>query len=368
MKKKIGLLTLPLIDNYGGIIQIAALNHFLCQNGQNPILLDRKFDQSKYVVFMKFLFENNPFYKIYDFRKYRKRKLFLTNIHLFIDEYIPNKTRAIYNNDQLISITKDIETFIVGSDQVWRYQYIKKNYLNFFFDFVPNGKRIISYAASFGNSFWEGDKESLNKIKVLLNRFDFISVREYSGKLFCKNELNIPNVQHVLDPTFLPNIDFYNGIIDKENLSGNIGLFNYVLDDSKDKNEIINKIGQFFNLKIDSIYLDEELKGINNSKKKPSIGEWLYNFKNAEYVITDSFHGMVFSILFNKQFIALGNNKRGLDRFQSLLKLFDLEERLLVDSDYQSILTKKIDYTEVNKKINSHKEKSIYFLLNALEK
>lgn len=365
--KKIGLLTMPLIDNYGGIIQIAALYRFLEQLGYEPYLIDKKYDLPLYKVIIKKFLERNPFYRIYDLKSYTKRRLHLQEINKFIEVSFVNRTNPIFNQKSLIKATNFFDAIIVGSDQVWRYNYVKDNYKDYFLSFASKGIKKIAYAASFGTDEWEGPENTSNEVAKLLMKFNAISVREDTGVILCNRQFNCPNVVHVLDPTFLPDFNFYKDIIAKEKHSKNVELFNYVLDNSKDKENFTKQVSNSLQLKISTIYLDNDL-----SKKglKPSLSEWLYHFEKADFIITDSFHGMVFSIIFNKQFIALGNKGRGLTRFTSLLRMLGLENRLVVeklDVALEYLITEKIDYKIINDKINTLKIKSSDFLINNLK-
>ena len=105
------------------------------------------------------------------------------------------------------------------------------------------------------------------------------------------------------------------------------------------------------------------LKGFNKSNTTYAIPQWLASFSNAKFVVTDSFHGMVFSIIFEKDFIVIGNRERGLERFSSLLSLLGLEDRLVYKvEDLKNKQLSRIDYTSVNKTLNKLKESSKRFL------
>ena len=109
---------------------------------------------------------------------------------------------------------------------------------------------------------------------------------------------------------------------------------------------------------------------IGSSPVYPPVDDWLYNIQRAKFVVTDSFHGTVFSILFNKPFISIGNSKRGLARFQSLLGRFGLEDRLVQDVEFDDLLEtmrRPIDYILVNSIIREERSKSIDFLIKALK-
>src|SRR5690606_150256 len=362
-KKKIGLITLPLLDNYGGIIQISALYHFLDSKGFETYLIDKKYNLSAQKVLLKKILANNPFYKIYDVRNYTHRRKHLIYIKKFIDRIFVNKTKEVFDINQLKNLTKDFEAIIVGSDQVWRYEYVTRDLEVYFLNFTEKNQKRISYAASFGVDSWVGDKESQRKVKSYLKNFDSISVREDSGVTICHDIFEVDAV-HVIDPTLLVDVSFYNKIIDFEKHDKKIEIFNYVLDQTSSKKELIEKISENLNKKIDVIDLQENIK---SGIPKTSISEWLYHFKSADYIITDSFHGTVFSIIFNKQFIAIANKGRGVTRFVSLLKQLGLESRLIFEDDFQDIdqmISQKIDYSVVNSKLQDLKKKSSDFLLN----
>lgn len=372
-KKKIGILTLPLTDNYGGILQATALYNFLECQGYQIFFLNKRFNVSYIKRWVRFLFKINPFYKYFDFNNHGKKYHYLSNINKFIDYELTNSSRSLHTSKDLIKIIKQerLDIIIVGSDQVWRTKYTTTNYADYFLSFIDKNKinlNKIAYAASFGVDEWE-NKENIPQIKNFLKDFDAISVREFSGKKLCEEIFNIERVEHVLDPTFLVDITYYDKIIQREvnSLSKEVGLFNYVLDKSEYKVRMIKSIAQNLNLKIDSIYLENDYEEfIKNRKIKPSIGEWLYHFKYASYIVTDSFHGMVFCILFNKQFLVIGNEERGLTRFASLLSLLNLSDRLIINDNFKDVLNNYIDYNAVNKKIDLLKDVSKDFIYKNL--
>ncbi len=369
MKKvRIGLLTLPLSDNYGGIIQIAALNKYLKEEGYLPVFLNKKFQISKFKQFIRYLFKINPFYNIYDLNNHAKKRRYLKNLNSFIKRELKNSTKPLYTPTELKNAVKELklDVVIAGSDQIWRSLYTRDNYKDYFFGFLEDFSHIkkIIYAASFGIDKWENE-DQVSEIKTYLNEIDAISVREDTGVRLCNDVFVISNVEHVLDPTFLVDQSYYESIINREyNLGKSVGLFSYVLDKSGYKRRIIEKISNKLNLEINSIYLENDYSKFKSDKLlKPSIGEWLYHFKEAKFVITDSFHGMIFSIIFNKQFLVLGNKERGVTRFTSLLKLLNLSNRLIMDVDNSDdIVKKEINYNIVNKRLREYKLFSQEFL------
>lgn len=368
MKKKVGILTLPLSNNYGGIIQAAALYHFLESNGFDPILINRRLNLSPIRVLLRGFFENNPFHKIYDPNNLYKRKIQDALLLDFINIFFKNRTKKLFNNRSLENATSKINAFVVGSDQVWRYAYTRDIYKNFFLDFVKDSRKRISYAASFGIDRWEGDALSKNNIGELLKSFDFISIREKHGVEYLLSEFNITS-QNTLDPTFLVNVEFYKNLMEFSSTTKAGGIFNYVLDQDQQKQTFVNSIGSYLKLDINQINLTPSIKEI-----KPSIQTWLKHIYEADYVVTDSFHGMVFSIIFNKQFLVLINKKRGAARFESLLGQLGLMKQMLdqpidlTNYSVESIVNnKQIDYVEVNNKLDELRHMSKKFLLDSLK-
>ena len=136
-----------------------------------------------------------------------------------------NLTSKYKNFEELKNLNNKFDIFIVGSDQVWRgiELFGKKNH--YFFDFVNNDKKKIAYAASFGVDHWEGDEKLTKKIKPLIKKFNYISVREESGINICEKIFEIDNAVCVLDPTL---------IIDRQD-------YQSILDDWKDRNHLKKK-------------------------------------------------------------------------------------------------------------------------------
>ena len=167
----------------------------------------------------------------------------------------------------------------------------------------------------------------------------------------CKDYLSVDAV-HVLDPTMLLKAEDYLALTSESDYPKGKYIATYVLDGAKDKADIV---------KVESRRLDMPTVkvGVMHKDRFDSIESWLATIAHAERVITDSFHGTVFSLLFNRPVKVLGNNVRGNTRLQSLLDLLDLNP----DSDGYI----RLDENCANK-LNALKEKSIKFLINSLEK
>ncbi len=377
MSMRVAILTLPLHINYGGIMQCYALQRVLTRMGHDVKVLSKPMYGRLYFfalfrsyisyLYYKYIRKENISSKsvLYDLYQYRNVS---KNLNFFVKNNIIK-----YNKRKWETIGSNFDAIIVGSDQVWRAAYhsnIEEYYLSFIGEL--DIKRI-SYAASFG---LDNLKEySMHKLKLctrLLKKFDYVSVREDSGVLLCKEYFGV-KAELVIDPTLLLDDKDYETIFNNSNLKidKNI-LLAYFLDITDEKIKIAERLAQYKGLKlfiINSKAFDDK----SEIKERIMIGvdEWLFNFKNSSYIITDSFHGCVFSIIFKKQFIALGNDNRGLTRFLSLLNRFSLNDRLInLDIRFESILNvvdKNIDYNTVYDKLSKEREKSYNFLYNSLK-
>jgi len=350
---KVGILTQPLRNNYGGILQNWALQHVLIGLGHDPITIDAfvKYplkaylkDLARWVYYdrLKGITVDYP-------HRYRARDTFkLTG--KFVEKYII-KTRPLDRYKEGIIDEYGIDCVIVGSDQVWRPEY-NREIENMFLDFLKGRKlKKIAYAASFGSNEWEYTPSLTEKCSSLIKQFDAVSVREASGVDLCKEHLGI-EATHVLDPTLLVQKEDYESLCNRVPRKKESFLAVYCLDVTEDKKRLFNRIAERFNLKCRIFSADQDVK--------LSLPQWLAMFRDASMVVTDSFHGTVFSILFKKQFYSLINNARGNARVTSLLdQQLDLGSQI-IDEDSTSFSV--VDYEKVDEKLACLKQKSIQFL------
>lgn len=368
MNKRIGILTQPLESNYGGILQAWALQKYLKKCGYEVILLNIRYFKEKTLLF-KIAHTTKTFFERVLLRK-KSNYVFINNsvsiinkkLSFFIkDEF--NITEELNTKNKLYEalFNLKLDALIVGSDQVWRPKYSPFLPI-YFFEGVDSSVRKIVYAASFGVDSWEYSEAQTEYYRVLSGKIDAISVREESAIDLCQKYLNLSPI-HVLDPTMLLDVNEYVSLINKRvNISKEFNedmCFTYVLDITKEKEQIIDDICTKKGLAKYSLLDDCERAQNSNVYIKEPVEKWLASFKNAQFVITDSFHGCVFAILFNKPFYALINDKRGSSRFYSLLNQFDLLDRLSVSS-----VNDDIDWSNVNSKLKVLKEKSKSFLGN----
>lgn len=366
-KKNVGIITLPLNNyNYGGILQAYALKIYLENLGFNVIHLNRQYNMSWFLLFKTRLA------KFLNFRVTNSQSLNDFYLKKFIDSNL-NLTIPFYNKDKIESFidSNKIEVLITGSDQVWRQTYALNIYSDLYLDFKLKSSPLkLSYAASFGKDKLSLDIDKL-EIQDFLNNLNAVSVRESAGINICSSmEVNVDLTKNI-DPTLLLRISDYKKLIDQNKshlYTGEFKLVSYVLDDKEETTNFLNTVASRNNLERYSVGKKTNVKkAIENKsqvKAKDSIEQWLHSFATAEIIITDSFHGCVFSILFNKQFITIGNVDRGLSRFKSLLSLFSLEERLVLDYDLdkvQELIETKIDYKNINSIIEVEREKSKFY-------
>lgn len=374
---KIGILTQPLHDNYGGLLQAYALKEVLQEMGHEVIIINREkkplFPWRKYASIAKSILIGRRVHPNL-FIKSTYREELSRETRKFRDTYIPNLSHLITDNEGMHELNNmGFDAYIVGSDQCWRPRY-SPGIRNYFLDFAVNDNHVkrLAYAASFGVSHWEFTDEDTIACKQLLQKFDAISVREDSAIDLIKSHLGRTDAQHVLDPTMLLSPHQYKKIVDKEKIAPSPGnLKVYVLDKTPEKDNLVKLLESKLQLNAFEVLPTKRLneEKVTNSNiidfVFPNPAAWLRGFQDAKFVVTDSFHGTAFSILYNIPFIAIGNVARGLSRFQSLLKMFALEDRLITDINSVNIdnfAEKSIDWARVNDVLEKERDKARDFL------
>lgn len=366
---KIGLLTLPLGSNYGGILQAYALFTFLKKIGHDVYYINRQENKRSRLI-IPLVYIKRIFLKLVGQNKYplniEKYNRFVCQHTLqFMNDFLQPRTILYQSSEELLNISSyAFDAYVVGSDQVWRG--CLKNLLDYYLSFTYNlkGKRI-AYAVSFGVDDREYSAKKIKDCRQLVRNFQAISVREFSGIQLCQEYFGVIPIQ-VLDPAFLLSVTDYISLMEKS-LDTSEKIVTYILDITSDKRKLIDLIEVHMNRNIYDIRVINKNKIIDEQVLLP-IPTWLRAIYSAKFVITDSFHGCVFSILFNKPFIVYGNPQRGLTRIYSLLRMFHLEERLVIDTNNfsESMIDKSIDWNTVNEILCVEREKSISFLKKSL--
>lgn len=375
---KIAILTQPLHNNYGGNLQNFALQKVLTDMGHESVTIDRHHTVKLRTKLKLGYFKNllmhflkgtpKPLWKSY-FSSKKEQAYLRQDITAFIDAYI-TKTPRLYSDKAVQAIFKEnnFEAVIVGSDQCWRPMY-SPNIYTYYLDFLKDNKEIkkLAYAASFGTDEWEYTEEQTARCKKLIQQFDLVTVREKAAVNLVAEKLN-KDAEFVLDPTLLLSKEDYMELFVGKNLPDNKGIYTYILDDSDWKTQVVETAKATLGLPQFSSQHDGTF---DSNQKFPSIESWIKGFADADFVITDSFHGTVFSIIFNKPFISLVNVSRGASRFESILGEFDLMQRLASDFDQQyieALIEEAIAYDGVNQKrdaLRSHSKEVLKEVLSA---
>jgi hypothetical protein len=204
----------------------------------------------------------------------------------------------------------------------------------------------------------------LEAVSSLLASFDAVSVREQSGVTICREALGREQCDLVLDPTLVVDPALYAEAAAPPRQKSRPSLVSYVLDRS-DGSEVMRKAVE---VALPETY-ETTLLSADADDRRPSLGQWLRAFMDADFVITDSYHGTIFAILFEKNFIAFGNADRGLDRFNTLLDGLGLMDRLVLDFDptrIASLVKQAIEYEQVNYRLAAMRKASRDYLLSAL--
>lgn len=376
---KIAILTQPLHTNYGGNLQNFALQKVLKDMGHEPVTIDRhnaiKLRSKLRLGYFKRLalhyLKGVEKPKARDYFDKKKEAHDRVHVLRFIETYI-NKTPRIYSDQAVKKVFAEnkFDTVIVGSDQCWRPRY-SPNINTYFLDFLESNNNIkkIAYAASFGTDQWEFDEQQTQMAKRLIQKFDVVSVREKQAIELVQEKLN-KEASFVLDPTLLLDKQDYLKVIEAHQppLPTRKGVYTYVLDPSSWKDQVISQVTESLKTKAFSNQPKATIKKPSDNLDDyiiPSIEGWIKGFADADFVITDSFHGTVFSIIFNKPFVSLLNSDRGASRFYSILSEFGLEDRLVTvydDAKINALLSQEIDYRLVNDNLIILKKISEFFL------
>ena len=376
---KIAIVTLPLHTNYGGILQAYALKLYLEHLGHEVTVLDMK-DKMPLPKWWKapFVYARRWIRCLGSdacasdvFRELRFRReypVISVNTRRFIDKYIAPRMIDSFEDVR----DGDYDAFVVGSDQVWRPLYFR-NIEDAFLAFTRGWNvRRVSYAASFGTDNLEYTSTQLETCASLLACFDSVSVREDTGVSICREWFDCDSAIQVLDPVMLMESECYGNLIKEEAERPCTGrMITYFLDGSSEKEALSDFIMNVSGLQRTDI---SPVAGRGDiplqNRIVPSLESWLAAFADAGFVVTDSFHGCVLSLLFHKPFVAVGNFRRGMTRLQSLLEKFGLDMRLVHGIDPEDNLDWLLadpDWETVDEILQAERSKAKRFLVDSLD-
>lgn len=324
---KIGIVTFYRSLNYGAMLQAFSLMKYLERRGHT-------------VEFLTHSHAFVPRQSIFRMLLTRSLKGYFSNVKKKIEAYLSYPITNFTDTFPTTGLLSDISDFrlkcscydvvIVGSDQMWNPKWVVPHFIPFVFLDLSDDCRCkrISYAASFSNKAWNGGY--CKEVGDLLRKFDAISVREKSAVNLVKG-LSGRDAEQLADPVLLNDSSFFEFPC-KRNKHYNNYIFKYMINgwvNGAGEKKIFQMLLNRCNVK--RIYDDMELT-ICGFKKKVEVAEWLFRLRNSKLVVTNSFHGVVFSILFHKDFIVFpldGVNSGMNERIYSILEYFDMKSRLL---------------------------------------
>lgn len=353
-KKDVGILGYWYATNYGSVLTYFALAKIIERLGYSVMLIDEP-----------------------------EKEKDAEGLDVFSRQFLEGKvdiSRSVKWNE-LDSINEMCNIFMIGSDQVWTPGAIRHMGYFFFLKTISDTKKKIAYAPSFGQSTFKALPETIKTVQFYLNKFDAISVREEDGVKICSEIFNI-KAERVVDPVFLIDKEDYDDIAQKSTLDIDMEyIIAYILDPTDDKRKALNILSE--NLKMPVIVmLDGRFNTFEKNKTKMKMNmdniaenvdvyDWVYYIKHSKYMITDSHHGLAMGIIYNLQCICYANPGRGQSRFTSLLNILGISDRMIYSAKEiieKELLSKSINYEQVNFNLRKEKYKSISWLNRALER
>lgn len=329
---KVGILTFHFTNDFGSVLIAYALQEAIKSMGYKPEIINYIGKKVK----------NNLSYTSF-------REKFL-NLSSPIDDY-----------NELCKIQRNYKRIIVGSNQVWRY-FDQNVYM---LKFASGTKNLISYAASFGKEKYTS--MDIDEAKKLLSRFSSISVREQTGLKICNEQFNLPALR-VVDPTLLLDAEDYQKIIDNDknvNIEKDYVGYSFSKSNKESGEQIIKTLHAHRQAQIyvKNIQLNE------NDTAENTVGGWLNYIKNSKFVVTDSLHVAIFSVIYRKKFVCLSSSKSESSPLFSLLKLLGLTDRIIQNSaDFiPQLLEKDINYSDVYKLLDKERQRATDYLSSALK-
>lgn len=341
------------VENFGANLTYYALFRVVRDLGYEPLMIERPADAPWKPNGTPACFRNNP--------------------------YRPYDLAPIYPTKQEMRQLSDrCNAFLVGSDQLFNDSLYHAFGEFITLDWSKNNKKRIAYGASFGFDCFNGTDETRVKMSFFMKQFDAFSVREKSGVDLAKKEFGV-SAEWVLDPVFLCRRSYYDDLAEKSKnckyeSQKHIGV--YMIDPNREKASAVQFVMDQLHLPCyaisDAAFSHDKVKQDWEIETDQNVfcEDLLRNIKDCDFLITDSFHGVCFAIIYQKSFIAIANESRGTTRFTSILDLLGLTGKLVYspkEIQRRPDLLERINYDSVNDKLNVAKEKSLLWLKNALQ-
>ena len=371
---KVSVITRHAVANYGSLLQSYSTQKVIESLGHKCEIINYIPIEEKGKNIARTLCKNSSFWN----KNHLTRLLYLViqtpNYYYSYNKFskfrndILNQTREYNTNEDVEKDTPIADIYCTGSDQVWGNMAISdKARLPYYLNFIQDkSKKCISFSASIGIS--EINDEIKNNLKSNLKKYTKILVREESAVKIL-HDLEFYNVDLVLDPTLLVAKEDWNRFVSEEKVvKDSEYILVYQLHDNKEFNNYVVELSKKVRLPLYRICPNiQSLIRPGKNIFLPSPGKFLRCFKDAKYIVTDSFHGTVFSILFNKEFIdILPSNKTG-TRIENILKISGITNRIVDDFKDYTTIEKKIEWKNVNNNISDERIKSIKKLKEVIE-
>lgn len=369
---KIGIVTFFCVPNYGAMLQSYALWKYLEGRGHDVEFIDYAFGNTRCIAFWKCFVTRNLHNSLAVIRKKLKSYVSFSTTQ-FSDTY--PRTQRCDTFAALEAIGGKYDALIVGSDQMWNPAWCAGLHLPVvMLDFAHKSVKRISYAVSFGTQEWPYDR-SRDLVRGLLQKFNAISVREGSGVGLVQRLSGRNDAKWLLDPTLLHQASFYASLMSVKK-SEERYIFSYFLDEWMGNEDVGSAIEAVkFARGVDAVRNDRiavqgALAPICKAlkvQKKVAVSEWLTLIANADFIVTNSFHGVVFSILFHRPFIVIpvSGNLAGMnDRVTSLLGMLNLDRRSIFSNNIDSIKVvamERINWDVVDDVLTSRRNDTVSF-------
>lgn len=359
---KIILITKHYVKNYGSVLQTYASQELLSRKGGSVSIANYILPEASGLKYMDIILRKHA-------SAGRIKKIILRAAVLptmirwkyvfggFLKKYLNVCGSPADSCEKLKTELPDADIYCTGSDQVWNPETNRGLQPAYFCEFAPKGKRVVSLAASFGVKTVREKDEAL--IKRYLEKYSLLSVRERSGiDILAKAGLK---GRMILDPVMIETAGFWEKLAAKRKIRQDYVLI-YQLNSSRAFDRYAEQAAERLGKKLVRICTryDQILKN-GRPVPVPTVEQWISLFFYADFVITDSFHGTVFSILFQKEFVNLYPPLFS-ERLDSLLSMFGIEERHISDCSRFDILDKRIDYRRVNEILDEKRKESLEFI------
>ena len=370
---KIRFITFSCARNYGAVLQTYATYKCLTDLGHEVKMIDYvslpyQVDREDFVYLSTTRWSKNALTRfLWKYTKHHNELKCRDNFRKFVDEYIPH-TPTCFTNDYLINNLPDGEVFIAGSDQIWNtdYSWTGEPDITYFLDFVPDHIPKLAYSSSFGKSSLNEDEK--DELYRLLSRFNAIGVRENTGVEILKN-LGIESTV-VADPTLLCDKQEWDNLASERLVDQDYILLFQIVPNRKLVNAI-KKMGKNQKKKVVVLSPDPSQKRILGYKDVvylPSVEDWLSYFKYADTVITDSFHGTIFAMIFEHDFVSVTTANYN-SRITNMLDTVGLANHYTNNVSVENLLkiaSDSVDYSITHSMIKLFVDNSISWLTNQL--